>query len=251
MEELLSGRLFGFFLVLTRVGAFFGAAPVFSWVAIPNKVKVTIAIFVSIFFASIYSCPYNIDNTAHLEMGIMMGSEAMYGLAMGYIVMFLFSAAKLGARIIERQMGLAMASVLDPLSGESSQPLGMLIEMIFILLFLQSNGHHMLLVVISKSYESFPMGSVPQIGVLLEGIITTGSTMLLLGLKLSAPILAAFLLMMVVLAILARISPEANILFLSLPLRVGLGMLMVGMFLPFLIGFIKDFAGWVDKLLPI
>lgn len=249
--ELLSGRLFGFFLVLTRIGAFFASAPVFSWVAIPNRIKVSIAVIMGVFFSSLYICPYNIENTSHLEMGIMMGSEAIYGLAMGYIFMFLFSAAKLAARIIERQMGLAMASVLDPLSGENSQPLGMLIEMIFILLFLISNGHHMLFVTIAKSYESFPLGEIPQIGVLLEGIVVTGSTMLLLGLKLSAPILAAFLLMMVVLAILARISPEANILFLSLPLRVGLGMFMVGVFLPFLVGFIKDFAGWVDKLIPI
>ena len=48
----------------------------------------------------------------------------------------LFAVVKLATRIIERQMGLAMANILDPLSGENAQPLGMLMEMIFILLFL-------------------------------------------------------------------------------------------------------------------
>ena len=77
------------------------------------------------------------------------------------------------------------------------------------------------------------------------------STMLILGLKMSAPILASFLLLMVILAILARVAPQMNILFLSLPVRVGLGMLMVGIFLPFVNNFIKEFALWMDKLIPV
>jgi flagellar biosynthetic protein FliR len=124
-------------------------------------------------------------------------------------------------------------------------------EMIFILLFLSANGHHLLLMTISRSYEAFPVGSIPGIERLTEGIITAGGTMLLLGLKMSAPILAAFLLMMVVLAILARIAPETNVLFLSLPIRVGLGLLMVGIFLPFINNFIKEFAQWMDRLIPV
>jgi len=42
-----------------------------------------------------------------------------------------------------------------------------------------------------------------------------------------------------------------NILFLSLPLRVGLGLLMAIMFLPFVRGFVAEFADWMGKLLPV
>jgi len=56
---------------------------------------------------------------------------------------------------------------------------------------------------------------------------------------------------MVVLAILARIAPETNILFLSLPLRVGLGLIMVGIFLPFINQFVMDFAQWINKIMPL
>jgi flagellar biosynthesis protein FliR len=57
--------------------------------------------------------------------------------------------------------------------------------------------------------------------------------------------------MMVILAVFARVAPETNILFLSLPIRVGLGLLMVGIFLPFVNNFIKEFAQWMDKLMPV
>jgi flagellar biosynthetic protein FliR len=249
--ELLAGKMLGFVLVLTRVGAFFASSPVFSWQAIPVKVKVSLTILATIFFSSITSCPVSSETISLTGVGLMIANEAVYGLGLGFVATLLFATVKLSARIIEREMGLSMAQVLDPLSGDNGQPIGVLMEMIFILLFLSANGHHLLLMTISRSYEAFPVGSIPGIERLTEGIITAGGTMLLLGLKMSAPILAAFLLMMVVLAILARIAPETNVLFLSLPIRVGLGLLMVGIFLPFINNFIKEFAQWMDRLIPV
>ena len=105
--------------------------------------------------------------------------------------------------------------------------------------------------IISRSYEAFPAGSVPTIPVLAEGIVSAGSTMLMAGLKLAAPILAAFLVLMVILAVLARMVPEMNILFISLPMRVGLGLLMVVVFLPFISTFVTEFADWMGKLVPV
>ncbi len=71
------------------------------------------------------------------------------------------------------------------------------------------------------------------------------------GLKLSAPILAASLLLMVVLAVFARMIPEMNILFISMPARIGLGLFMVAIFLPFINTFVAEFADWMNKLLPL
>ncbi len=144
-----------------------------------------------------------------------------------------------------------MAQILDPLTGEQGQPLGMLLEMIFILLFLSANGHHLFLLIISRSYETFPAGSIPTIPVLASGIVKAGPVLLVGGLRLAAPMLAAFLVLMVALAVLARIAPEMNILFVSLPLRVGLGLLMAAIFLPFINGFVAEFADWMGKLLPL
>jgi flagellar biosynthetic protein FliR len=249
--ELLTERMVVFLLVASRIGAFFFAVPVFSWQTIPTQIKITITIFMAVFFCGTVRFPVDVANLSGVEMGVMMTSEIIYGLALGYVTAYVFGAVKLSARICERQMGLSMANILDPMTGESAQPLGTLMEMILILLFLSANGHHIFLMTIARSYETFPIGSIPAMNKLVESITVAGSTMLLLGLRMSAPIVAAFLLLMVVLAILARIAPETNILFLSLPLKVGLGMLMVGIFLPFISNFVKEFTGWLDKLIPM
>jgi flagellar biosynthetic protein FliR len=123
--------------------------------------------------------------------------------------------------------------------------------MIFILLFLSANGHHLLMIIISRSYESFPPGTIPSIPILLEGVVQAGTTMLIVSLRLAAPMLAAFLLLLSVLGVFARIMPDMNILFLSMPLRVGMGLLMMGIFLPFINQFVGEFAKLMGKLLPL
>jgi len=245
------GRLVFFFLVFSRVSAFFLVMPVFSWRSIPVRVKVAIAVLLSLFFTT--ACPLETEawSVGVVESILFMCNEALYGLALGLIASSLFSAVKVGGRIAERQMGLAMAEVLDPLTGERTQPLGSLLEMIFILLFLSANGHHLLLTTIWRSYEAFPVGMTAQPAVLAGGVVKAGSVMLLAGLRLTAPLLAAFLLLMVTLAVLARIVPEMNILFVSLPLRVGLGLLMASVFLPLVSKFVGEFSEWMGKLAPI
>lgn len=249
--DIFAGKVFGFMMIMTRVSAFFATSPIFSWDSIPMRIKVTVAIFMSVFISSTISCPIEGSSLSLIEVIIMMSMEILYGLALGFMAEFLFASVKLGARFIERQMGLTMANVLNPLSGEQGQPVGMIMEMVFILFFLSLNGHHMFLMIISKSYTSFPIGSIPSIGTLTEGVTVAGSTMLLLGLKMSAPILAVFLLIMVALAVMARIAPETNILFLSMPIRIGVGLMMAGIYIPFISNFAKEYTQWIDKLLPI
>ena len=249
--ELMIEKLLGFMMVLTRISAFFIVLPVFGWKSIPVRIKVAMTVLVTIFFSMITPSAIEPREVSLLEAILLLANEATYGLALGLIVYLVFATVKFSGRIIERQMGLAMAQILDPLTGEQAQPLGMLLETIFILLFLSANGHHMFLLIISRSYEAFPAGNIPTIAVLASGIIKAGSTLLMAGLRLSAPILAAFLVLMVALAVLARIVPEMNILFISLPLRVGLGLLMAAIFVPFINGFVAEFADWMGKLLPL
>ncbi|MBN2314624.1 MAG: flagellar biosynthetic protein FliR [Sedimentisphaerales bacterium] len=238
-------------MILTRISAFFLVVPVFGWTSIPVRIKISMTLLLTIFFSMITPVPIKDQHLPVLEAILMMVNEATYGFAMGLILALLFAAVKFSGRIVEREMGLAMASILDPLTGEDAQPLGSLIEMMFTLLFLSANGHHLFLLILSKSYETFPAGTIPSVTILLDGIVRAGSTMLIAGLKLAAPILAAFLVLLVVLAILARMVQEMNILFISLPLRVALGLFMVVVFLPLMSTFVSEIADLMGQLLPI
>jgi flagellar biosynthetic protein FliR len=243
--------LLGFTLVLTRISAFFLVLPVFGWQAIPVQIKVAATVVLSTFFAAVVPLGIDVAEISTLKAMLLLAGEATYGLALGVIVSSLFSVVKLSGQIVEREMGLTMAEILDPLTGENGQPLGGLLEMIFVLLFLSANGHHLFLLILSKSYTAFPAGTIPTIQMLTGGVLTAGSAMLIAALRLAAPMLAAFMVLMVALALLARLVPEMNILFISMPVRIGLGLIMAATFLPFLNGYVTEMAGWMAKLLPL
>lgn len=246
-----SEKLVGFFMVLMRISAFFLVIPVFGWPSIPARIKVSLTLLLAVFFSMATPAPLAAKHVSTPEMILLLVNEGTYGLALGLIAAVLFAAVKSGGRIIEQEMGLTMAEILDPLTGEEAQPLGELLEMMFIVMFLNANGHHLFLVTLSRSYEAFPAGSIPTIPALTGGMVRAGSTLLVCGLKLAAPMLAASMLLMVVLGVLARMVPEMNILFISLPLRIGLGLLMVAAFLPLISTFLSEFAGLMGKLVPV
>ncbi len=249
--DLITGKLLFFVMVITRISAFFLVVPVFSWQSIPLRVKVSAIILLALFFAMINPMGIEAEDASAVRTVLLLANEATYGLALGLIVNVLFSAVKLSGRIVERQMGLAMAQVIDPLTGERSQPLGSLIEMIFVILFLAANGHHLLLLIIQRSYEAFPAGNIPTIAALAQGTLQATSAMFTAALRLAAPMLAVFLILLVTLAILARIVPEMNILFISFPVRIFLGLLMIGAFMPLIGGFVREMTDWMGKLLPL
>jgi len=248
---LVNEKLLGFVMVLTRISAFFLVIPVFAWQSIPVTVKVALVLLLAVFFSMVTPAPMAAKQAGVLEAVLLIINEGTYGLALGLVAAVLFAAVKFGAHIVEQEMGLTLAEILDPLTGEGTAPLASLLEMMFIILFLSANGHHLFLLTLSKSYETFPAGSIPTIPVLTGEIISAGSIMLMAGLRMAAPMLAAFLLLMVVLAVMARVIPEMDILFISLPLSVGLGLLMVAAFLPLINAFVSEFAGLMGKLLPV
>ena len=182
---------------------------------------------------------------------IMLGFEATYGLALGVIANILFSAVKLGGRIAEDQMGLSMAEVLDPLTEERGQPVGSLLEMIFVIAFLGANGHHLLIRVINRSYELFPAGKIPTVASLATNMLEATTAMLAAGLRLAAPLLAALLVLLIALAILARMVPEMDIFFISFPIRMLVGFTMLIVFVPFIDGFVGEMAQLMAKVLPL
>jgi flagellar biosynthetic protein FliR len=249
-------KLLGFVMVLTRISAFFLLVPVFGWKLLPVVIKVAVAMLLAIFFSSktasaVSGSLGNPEQFSFMEVILLVANEATYGLALGLVVVLIFTVVKFSGQIAENQMGFSMVELFDPFTNEETQPIGSLLEMIFIILFLSANGHHLFLLIMSRSFEVFPAGSIPTISILAGGVMKAGSTMFIAALRLAAPMLTVFLLFMIVLAILARIVPEMNIFFISFPLRVGLGLLMTTVFLPFIYSFIGEFADWMGKLLPL
>ena len=244
-------RVIPFVLILGRISAFFAVLPLWSFRGVPMHIRAALALIVSLVFAFLLPvAPATAVPNHLLGAALVLVREMLCGLALGLAVALVFAAIRQTGEIIQMQMGLADAEIIDPLSGNESEPVGLLFEMAFLVLFLAAGGHHLLLAMIMRSYEAFPIGQTPSVAVMASAILQAGSLMLVFGLKLAAPLLAGFLLLAVALAVLARALPEMNILLASLPLRVGLGFILAAALVPALGDFTAQIADWLNRFLP-
>jgi flagellar biosynthetic protein FliR len=231
--------------VLSRISAFLAVMPVWSAKGIPVRVRAGLALVVAAAFTAAQGpIPGGIP-TDWFSLSLLVVHETLCGVVLGLAVAIVFAAIRQTGEIIHMQMGMADAEIIDPLTGEEPHPLGLLLETAFLVLFLVSGGHLLLLQLIERSYTMFPIGHPPSVGVMAEVLIESGTLMLVYGLKLAAPILAGFLLLAVLLAVLARAMPEMNILIESFPLRVGLGLFLAAALVPALNGFTRELSEWL------
>ena len=247
--EPLTRMVVPFMLVLGRVSGLVAALPVFGWPSIPLRIRAGLALVLAIVFASVLPVDAALGEAPWPTVALMVVREVLTGAGLGVAASVLYATVRQAGMIVTRQMGLAVAQEIDPASGEPSQPVGMLMEMCFTIFFLSAGGHRLLLRLMARSWDAWPIGRWPDAGVVAEAVLQAGLAMLTFSLKLAAPMVAAFLVLAVVLAILARILPEMNILMASLPLRIGLGLFIAAALLPSLDGFTTELGQWIDRVL--
>ena len=243
--------LLPFALLMARVTAFLSVSPIFGWRTVPVIVRAGTMVMITIFFA--VNMPPTVDavNVHWLRAIVLMLQETVIGLALGLAARLIYSAIQQGGLIAAQQMGFADAGVIDPVSGSRTRPISTLFEMTFAMLFLAAGGHHLLLIAVANSFQSFPVGGPPDISVLTEGLVKAGSAMFFFALKLAAPMLAGFLILAVMLCILARVLPEMNILLASFPLRIAMGLFMAAAIMPSLEVFRAELADWMKRFLIV
>ena len=247
--DALTLRIVPFVLILGRVSAFFAVLPVYGTKGLPMRVRAGLALVLSGVFAAVLPMPAGVLSESWLANGLVLTREILTGIALGLAVALVFSAIRVTGEIIHIQMGTGDAEIIDPLTGEQPQSLGMLFEMAVLVMFLISGGDLLLLKMVQRSYEVFPIGHPASAAVMAQAVLDAGTVMLVFGLKLAAPLMAAFLLLAVLLAVIARAMPEMNVLMESLPLRVGLGFIMAAAMVPLLDAFTQDLGEWLSRFM--
>lgn len=240
-----------FALVLVRVTVFLFALPVFGRGVMPTRIRLGLAVACAILLFSLTPVPQWAEEASVFAFGVLAACEIIYGAAIGFSVSFLLYAVTFAARMVERQMGMAIASMVDPSTGIQIGPLSQLYERLAILVLFAVNGHHVLLLLIKHSYSLFPVGSAPALDVLVAGALRSAAAAFELGLASAAPVLVLLFALSAVLAILARAVPEINMLLLSMPLRLGLGLGAAALFLPNVSILTEDLVQYLVQFCPL
>lgn len=226
-----------FSLILARVGAFVATQPLFGGRQMPRLVKVGLAAALATFWIGDLGPGTELDDIGHAADGPWIGyviaaaRESLIGAMLGYGLAILLMPVRTAGDFIGQEMGLSMASVADPLSDNSATLVGQLVESLGIAVFLGLNGHHAWLAALHGTFARWPIGGAfPKIPVLplLGGMAQAHEWGLLLALPLATCMFASSLL----LALMARVAPQLNLMSIGFALRIGIGLLAMMVFLP-------------------
>ncbi|MFQ5538172.1 MAG: flagellar biosynthetic protein FliR [Gemmatimonadota bacterium] len=225
-------------LLLFRLTGLLWLAPVFSSRAIPGKIRVAAALLLTFMLMPLAaeSLPRGTELTAPHIL-----SEILIGMILGLGAAIFVGAAEAAGDMLAVQMGLSGANVLDPMSETQLPVLGQFLGLFTVSLMLATGGHLVILDSLTASFAVLPLGSGLQTSPGVAAVIRLGGSLLWLGLKFAAPVVAAMMVGNVALGILARTVPQLNVLMVAFPVQIAIGLFVLGAALPLMAGF---FGGW-------
>lgn len=237
--SLISNQLGFFLLVFTRISGIFTAAPIFGSRNFPVYAKAGLALLISyIIFPLVYSAKAVIPDQM-LAYAFMVISELLIGLLIGYISTFVFSAVQMAGQLLDMQIGFGIVNVIDPQFGQQIPLVGNFKYILALLVFLASNGHHVLLSALFDSFKMIPVTGVVFNTHIVELVVDMMFTLFITALKISLPILSALLLTDMALGILAKTMPQMNIFIVGIPGKIIIGLFVLALAMPVYIAFLE------------
>lgn len=211
-----------------RVVAVIGGMPVMGGRQTPTKVNAILAFLVTLLIFPVVKDHLPQVSLEPLRLIVLIGKETLFGMILGFIARLILTAIQFGGTVIGYQMGFAQANILDPQSHQQVPLMGQFLNVVGILVFLAIDGHHIFLKALVRSYEVIPPGQLDFSGETMPYVMQLTGDMFVLGLTLVAPILVVLVLSMFALGIMSRLMPQLNVLILSFPVKIAIGLVLIG-----------------------
>ena len=228
-----------FLLLMTRVSGVFVISPFFGSINIPVYFRAGAALMMSFVLYPVVDQMGAVQAPPSvLAYMLAVCSELFVGWLIGFVAYVVLSAIQMAGKIMDMQVGFSIVNVMDPTSGQQIPLIGSFLYNLGLIVFLVTNGHHMIIAALFESFKMVPLlGLDPSLG--LTGLMVDFTTgIFLTGMKVAMPVTFAILLTNVGLGVLARTMPQLNIFVVGIPLQIVIGVFVLSIMLPFYVIFL-------------
>jgi len=211
-----------FFLLLVRISGIFTSTPVLGAESIPAQVRVMLAIVFAMLILPVEIAargPVKLPPETTIFVLVVV-KEVLLGVMLGFIASFTIEGIKLAGEIMGIQIGFAMVSVIDPDSQQEESIIGSMNFLIFTLIFLLVNGHHLIIEALADSLKIAPLGLVHYTNNFISEIFSKVPEFFIVSVKIAAPIVIPLIILTVVLGIISRAIPRLEVFVISFPVNI-------------------------------
>ena len=216
-----------------RALALFTALPVFSQRAVPMRVKIGLALFISLAAQpSLPAMPLIALDSPQALMVLLQ--QLLVGFTLGFAVRVVFAAVEMGGELIGLQMGLNFAGFFDPATASQGTASGRFFGTLVAFLFVLSNSHLAIIAALVHSFEVFAVGDEPFAFLRQTQPQRWGSEVFTLGLWIALPLVGMLLFVNLVLGVISRVAPQISVFSVGFPLTLSVGLIGMLLTLPLL-----------------
>ncbi len=229
----------GFLLVLGRIGPLFAIAPLFSSKSIPMRAKAVCAVALSVGIAPIALAGHAVP----LEVGQfveLMLKEILVGLAYAFALMALFAAVSTAGSFLDTLIGFSYGALVDPVTGNQSAVLTQAYILVGIMVLIAIGGDQLMVRGLARSYDLVPLLATPSLPTLVGGAQSAFTQVFLSAMELAAPVVLAIVITDAAFGVVSRVVPQLNVFAVGFPAKVAVGLLIIGVSLPFTAGWMAD-----------
>ncbi len=201
--------------------------PALGETSIPQRVRLFMALSISLIIYGLVNSQVPLMPESPVALGVLIVQEVLIGVMIGFSIRLLVSALHVGGTVIAMQSGLAMAQAFDPAQGGQSSLVATFLTLIGVTLVFVTDLHHLMISAMYNSYNLFPIGGEIVVGGFAELISDTVANSFKLGLQIAAPVIVYAIVFNAGLGIVARLVPQLQVFFVSLPINIMMGFLIL------------------------
>jgi len=237
-----------FMLVLARVSVFLFLFPIFSSSAFPNQLKIGLALVLALLFYTVVPVdparfPRDIPT-----FGLMLGAEILVGFTLGLCLRIFFAGVQMAGELIGFQVGFSMINIMDPQSGENVSIMDQIGYWVCLIIFLVLNGHHIIIMSMIDSFELVPVGGFVMHTAIPPRVMDVAAGLFVDAVKISAPVIAVLTFVNTGFGLVAKFSPQTNVMIVAFPVKIVVGLIFFAMTLPIIAIVTRDYIEPCRKL---
>ncbi len=146
-----------FLLILARVASFVFVAPFFSTNNTPRRVRAAFSFFFAVLIYEATMPHQAMEYRTVLEYAMIVTREVFTGLLIGLGVNICTYIVSFAGRMVDMEIGLAMASEYDPMTKDTVSVSGIFYQYMVLLLLIVSNLHQYLVKAFVETYTLIPV----------------------------------------------------------------------------------------------
>lgn len=232
-----------YLLVWTRLAGMLLFNPILSRNNVPARVRMGLVLFMALLLTPMQTTEamaavYQLSGFMYVFAAVR---ELAIGLVFGYVFQIFYYLLFFVGDMIDTDIGLSMAKTFDPASNIQVGFTSTIVTLLFTLYFFATGSHLTMLYMFGDTFTAIPVGTVSLQGGIITFVLRLFTRVFSLALRLIAPFMVAEFILQASMGILMRFIPQITVFVINFQLRIGLGLLMLYAFAPYIGQFIDTY----------